>query len=100
MKSDRPPRSLDELTLDTKFSIQELISRESFDVLLHSLNELFASTAAGFRHGRRTVFGGRSRVTTASLSGYVARRSSRGTRDRGAGKIGCSRGRRRLAVAG
>jgi len=42
VKSERPLRSLDELTLDSKFSIQELISRESFDVLLRSLNELFA----------------------------------------------------------
>jgi two-component system sensor histidine kinase BarA len=42
MKSERPPRSLDELTLDSKFSIQELISRESFDVLLRSLHELFS----------------------------------------------------------
>ena len=41
MTSARPPRSLDELTLDTKFSIQELISRQSFDDLLSSLRDLF-----------------------------------------------------------
>jgi two-component system, NarL family, sensor histidine kinase BarA len=36
-----PPRSLDELTLETRFSLQELISRESFEDLLDSLNDLF-----------------------------------------------------------
>src|SRR5664279_1700946 len=41
MKSARPPRSLDELTLDSKFNIQELISRESLEELLRSLHELF-----------------------------------------------------------
>ncbi len=41
MKSAQPPRSLDELTLDAKFSMQELISRESFEDLLRSLHDLF-----------------------------------------------------------
>ena len=41
MTSARPPRSFDELTLDAKFSIQELISRESFEDLLLGLVDLF-----------------------------------------------------------
>lgn len=41
MTSVRPPRSLDELTLEAKFSIQELISRQCFEDLLSSLLELF-----------------------------------------------------------
>ncbi len=41
MIDTKPPRSLDELTLDTRFNMQELISRESFEDLLRSLHELF-----------------------------------------------------------
>ena len=39
--STRPPRSLDELTLSPRFNIQELISKQSFEDLLHSLRHLF-----------------------------------------------------------
>jgi two-component system, NarL family, sensor histidine kinase BarA len=39
--SVRPPRSLDELTLDGRFNIQELVSRELLGELLRNLLELF-----------------------------------------------------------
>ena len=51
MKSTPSPRSLDELTLDTRFSIQELISRESFEDLLGSLRQLFGVSLRVFAKG-------------------------------------------------
>ncbi len=48
MTSQRPVRSLDELTIESKFSVQELVSRSALEELLASLYDLFGIASKVF----------------------------------------------------
>ena len=48
MTTQRPARSLDELTLEHRYSMQELVSRDTLEELLRSLHELFGISSRVF----------------------------------------------------
>lgn len=48
MTTERPARSFDELTLESKFSMQELVSRQSLEELLKSVQDLFGISTRVF----------------------------------------------------
>jgi len=48
MSTERPVRSLDELTIEAKFSVQELVSRSALEELLSSIYDLFAIASRVF----------------------------------------------------